>query len=173
MAAYLVILNDRAALAWVIEHERMAFPPTRAAYADRLEVGDQLLLYTTRGCFGSPTNDRGRVMGLARVVSKPRHLRSPMAIATREYTSVVDLRLERLSAFRTGVELHDLVDRLSIFPKKYAWSAVLRTTLLLLPPTDAKLLVRQLEKVAERPTETRRDYVDGRGTRPSKQRPTG
>jgi hypothetical protein len=157
--SFLVILNDRKAVAWVIKEERMAFPSTRTSQADRLSPGDRLFIYTTRGCFGSPTNDRGRVIGLAHVASKPRRLPNTLVIAERGYTSVVDLDLVGLAPFRTGVELHTLVDHLAVFPKKHAWSAVLRTTLLALPPSDAKLLTRHLDRVAESPEQTRAGYA--------------
>jgi hypothetical protein len=43
-----------------MRERKMAFPPTRRV---RMGVGDQLLLYTTRGVFNNPTRDRGRVVG--------------------------------------------------------------------------------------------------------------
>jgi hypothetical protein len=51
---YLLVIGDAAALAWVLAEQRMAFPASRRSQAMALEVGDELLIYTTRGCFHNP-----------------------------------------------------------------------------------------------------------------------
>ncbi|MGW3246560.1 hypothetical protein [Streptomyces sp. NPDC001070] len=50
MRSYLLILGKREAVAWVLRERRMAFPPGRRVEVTRLEPGDELLIYTTRGC---------------------------------------------------------------------------------------------------------------------------
>ena len=66
---YLLVIGERAALAWVLAEQQMAFPVLRRSQAMALEVGDELLIYTTRGCFHNPTRDAGRVMALASVAT--------------------------------------------------------------------------------------------------------
>jgi hypothetical protein len=53
-ASYLLVIGEREALAWVLRESRTAFPATRRAEVDRLAVGDELFLLTTRGCFHNP-----------------------------------------------------------------------------------------------------------------------
>ena len=85
---YLLVIGDRAALAWVLAEQRMAFPALRRSQAMALEIGDELLVYTTRGCFRNPGRDRGRVMGLAKVtthvVTWPSPLSSASAVTRRD-----------------------------------------------------------------------------------------
>jgi len=66
---YLLLIADREPLAWIISEQRTAFGEHRAREAEKLEPGDALLLYTTRGCFRNPTRDRGRVIGRATVTT--------------------------------------------------------------------------------------------------------
>ncbi|WJK33373.1 hypothetical protein [Solwaraspora sp. WMMA2065] len=53
-AAYLVVLGERAAIRWVLEQQRMAFPATPRAEVAALAAGDRLLLYAT----GAPGTTR-------------------------------------------------------------------------------------------------------------------
>jgi hypothetical protein len=75
--SYPLILGHRARLAWVLGHSRMASPDgftdARARKGERPDVGDRLFLYTSRGCFGNPTRDRGRVIGEAGVAGPLRY----------------------------------------------------------------------------------------------------
>ncbi|MFF3909822.1 hypothetical protein ACFYZJ_28480 [Streptomyces sp. NPDC001848] len=66
-SAHLLIIEDRAALSWVVTGQRMAFPTGRAKAARALGEGDEVFLYTTRGCFRNPTRDLGRVIGRATI----------------------------------------------------------------------------------------------------------
>src|SRR5258708_10752130 len=73
-SSYLLIISDREALAWILSTQRMAFPPRRGRSVPELQPGDNLLLYTTRGCFRNPSRDRGRVIARATVNSAVSHL---------------------------------------------------------------------------------------------------
>ena len=84
---YLLVIGDAAALAWVLSEERMAFSSLRRSQAMSLEIGDELLIYTTRGCFHNPGRDPGRVMGLANVTTQVRDLDEPVIFGERLYTS--------------------------------------------------------------------------------------
>src|SRR5215471_16540412 len=103
--SYLLVLGEVTALAWVLTEQRMAFSAHSRSRAKALEVGDELLLYTTRGCFHSPTYDRGRVMGVATVKSAIRDLSEPVIFGQHRYVTGYDLSIQGLAPFRMGVEL--------------------------------------------------------------------
>ena len=124
----------------------MAFRRHRPGELFPLDVGDELLLYTTRGCFNNPGRDRGRVIGRARVTSAVRELDPPQVIYGQSFAVGCDLRLEQLVPRGNGVVLAELVPSLSVFPDPASWSARLRRTILALPKADAKLINRRLGK---------------------------
>jgi hypothetical protein len=143
-AAYLVVLGDRAAIRWVLEEQRMAFPATPRAEVAALASGDQLLLYATRGAWHNPTRDRGRVIATARVASAVRRLDPPVEIAGRDFHSGCDLEITGVVPYPGGLELQPLVPRLAAFPKPHAWSIYLRRPLLRLTDDDYALLAGDL-----------------------------
>lgn len=146
--AYLLILGDREAIAWVLREQRMAFPATPRAEVAALAAGDRLYLYSTRGAWHNPTRDRGRVIGTAQVESPVRALDEPLEIAGRTFHSECALSVRSLAPYPHGVELQPLVEKLAAFPKPDAWSIYLRRALLRLPPADARLLDRELRPLA-------------------------
>ncbi|MFI0348906.1 hypothetical protein [Actinomadura sp. 9N407] len=155
--SYLLILGDRDAIAWVLGDQRMAFPPTARSEVDRLAVEDELLIYATRGAFGNPTRDRGRVIGRAVVESVVAALERPVEFGERAFTRGCDLRVEALAPWGNGVELGPLVERLEAFPDPRSWSVRLRRPLLRLPQGDAGLLRDALGSLAG----TRADHLAG------------
>jgi hypothetical protein len=140
--AYLVILGDSAGLVWVLRNQQMAFTEKRAHLATAIE-GDVLLLYATRGCFGNPTRDRGRVVGLGRTTSALRRKRS--GISDRTFDFVQDFALKGVCARGEGVELATRVAKMRSFPDAKTWSAHLRKPLLRLDSRDAGELRSELE----------------------------
>jgi hypothetical protein len=118
-----------------------------------LRPGDQVLLYASRGCYGNPTRDRGRIIGTATVRTKAEVLDPPVTVGSREYAVGAEISIETIAPVREGPELAPLVDQLAVFPHKHAWSAVLRRSLLTLPAKDARLLNTRLEAVAGSPSE--------------------
>lgn len=145
MSSYLLPISDREPLAWILNEERTAFPSYRRAHASELEAGDRLFLYTTRGCFRNPTRDRGRVIGVARVVRPAMNLDEPVQFGDREFSIGVDFRIDTLLPRDEGVELAPLIPRLrESFPNERAWSARLRRALVPLAPRDAVTLERTL-----------------------------
>jgi hypothetical protein len=142
--SYLLVIGDAAPLAWVLEEQRMAFPALRRSQAATLEIGDELFTYTTRGCFHSPTRDRGRVMGLALVRSDVQDLAEPVVFGERRYTSGCTLEIQGVAPLRDGVELGPLVPQLHAFPDTRTWSMQLRRPLVPLDEHDTALLKRQL-----------------------------
>jgi hypothetical protein len=104
-----MVIGERDGLAWVLRNQRMAFPKARLRDAEALKAGDRLLMYTTRGCFGNPTRDRGRVMGEASVKSLATLFKPPIKIAGRSFGSSIQLDIRSLAPARSGVELAPLV----------------------------------------------------------------
>lgn len=157
MKTYLLPISSEDPLIWVVSEQRTALPARRAKEADRLAEGDRVFLYSTRGCFGNPTRDRGRIIGLATVRERASLLNDPIRFGEREFPVEVPLHIELLAPRREGVELASLVPRLHTFPDPGAWSARMRRALVPLDERDAPLLNRELKKVARR-------YPDELGT---------
>ena len=157
--SYLLVLGEREAVGWVLRESRMAFPPTRRAEVDRLTTGDELLIFTTRGCWHNPRRDRGRIVGSARVASPVVAYDEPVTIAGRDFTRGCDLTLRSLTPLGQGVELAPLIPQMGAFPNKKAWSIWLRRPLLELPPGDATLLQHKLKPIACAVQVTAQDYI--------------
>lgn len=137
---HLMIISDHGALSWVVTEQKMAFPAGRSRLAQSVKEGDEVFLYTTRGCFGNPTRDRGRLMGLA-TVSNPVHvLPEPLHLGERVFPEGCALDIQTLADWREGLVLSDLVPQLEVFPDPRAWSVRMRRAVLTLPVADAKLL---------------------------------
>jgi hypothetical protein len=156
---HLLVIGERAALAWVLAKQRMAFPGHRKTEAGRLRAGDVLLLYTTRGTFHNPTRDRGRVIGEANVLARVEPLDEPVVFEGREYPIGCPLAIERLAPFRAGVELAPLVPTLESFPDPATWSARMRRPLVPLTSNDAARLRRALDEVAGPPEAVLASYL--------------
>lgn len=147
MRSYLLVLGEREAVAWVLRHQRMAFPARRRAEVQRLEPADELLIYTTRGCWHNPGRDRGRIIGRAYVTSPVALLDEPVEVAGREFTSGCNLNVRTLTPYLAGVELAPLVVQLALFRGVGAWSIQLRRPLLELPAADAALVRDRLAEL--------------------------
>ncbi|MET9878889.1 hypothetical protein ABZZ36_30285 [Actinacidiphila glaucinigra] len=157
-STHLVILGDRAALSWVVTKQRMAFPQGRSALARTLEPCDEVLLYTTRGCFRNPTRDMGRVIGQATVADPVRALKEPVRFGDRSFTDGCRLDIHGLARLREGVVLRDLVPQLTVFPDPATWSVRMRRAALTLPPADADLLREQLQPLLRSYREVAGEY---------------
>lgn len=142
--SYLLVIGEVTALAWVLAEQRMAFSAQSRSQAKALEIGDELLIYTTRGCFHRPTRDRGRVMGIAAVESTTRDLSAPVVFGQRSYISGCNLSIHGLAPFREGVELAPIVPELRTFSVGRPWNMSLRRPLVFLDPRDADLLRRKV-----------------------------
>ncbi len=114
-----------------------------------LEIGDELLVYATRGCFGNPERDRGRVMGLAKVATDVRWLPEPVIFGERRYPLGCALDIQSVAALHEGVELSPLVAELHVFPDARTWSAQMRRPLVPLDEHDASLLRHHLTALLE------------------------
>jgi hypothetical protein len=147
MQSYLLPISDREPLEWILREQRTAFPAYRRADASKLEAGDSLFLYTTRGCFRNPTRDRGRVVGVAVVAQPARDLDEPISFGGREFSVGVDFHINALLPRDRGVELGPLIPKLrDSFPNERAWSARLRRALVPLAARDAATLKRAMER---------------------------
>lgn len=144
-ASYLVVIGDRDAVAWLLTQQRMAFPDYRAREVSALLPGDELLIYTTRGCFHNPTRDRGRVIATAQATSAVERLDPHVVVAERTFGLGCQLAVMTLAPYPQGVELAPLVPDLDVFPRKSGWPTRIRRPLVRLPEQDAKLLRRRLK----------------------------
>ncbi len=99
---YLLVIGEATALAWVLAEQRMAFPALRRSQAMALEIGDELLVYTTRGCFHNPGRDAGRVMGLAKVTTHVRDLAKSVVFGERRHTSGCALAIRGSTAWTSA-----------------------------------------------------------------------
>jgi hypothetical protein len=155
---HLLVLGTGRGLAYVLRERKMAFPPTRQV---RLDVGDRLLLYTTRNVFRRSDRDRGRVVGTAEVASPILPLEEQLLIAERKYTSGCDLKITGLAMLGQGVLLADIAEKLMVFqPHPEAWRAWLRRAVLPLPPSDARFILTRLQPVLRDPNETVGAYLE-------------
>lgn len=142
--SYLLVIADRTALAWIVAREKMAFGGRSAAQAGKLEPGDKLFIYTTRGCFHNQARDRGRVVGEATVVSDLRTVVPPLRLIGRTFERVCDLDIPALATPRAGVELAPLAATLDAFPSTRHWNLYLRRPLLQISDADASVLRRAI-----------------------------
>ncbi|WP_141925529.1 hypothetical protein [Haloactinospora alba] len=140
-STYLMVLGDRDALGWVLSTRQTAFPERRRRDAASLRTGDELLVYTTRGCFGNPTRDRGRIVARAAVAAAATRDEEPVRFGERSYPWRCPLDITELAPFRTGVVLADHVHSLRLFPKPENWSVYLRRPLVPLARQDRDFLV--------------------------------
>jgi hypothetical protein len=146
---YLLVIGEAVALAWVLAEQRMAFPALRRSQAMTLEVGDELLIYTTRGCFHNPRRDVGRMMGLATVTTHVYDLAEPVVFGERRYTSECSLAIQGVAALHAGVALSPLVTELHAFPDARSWGQQLRRPLVPLDEHDGTALRRYLTALVE------------------------
>jgi len=158
-ASYLLVIADREALAWILTEQRMAFPPARVKVAYQLERGDELLLYTTRGCFRNPTRDRGRLIGAGMVTSLVTRLRSPLSLAGRTFDTSCSISVERLAPLYGGVELAPLASSLHVFGEASSWGMRLRRPLVPLDSHDRDYLFARILQVAGPPDAVLHQYA--------------
>jgi hypothetical protein len=149
MVDHLMIIGERRGLAWVLDHQKMAFPAGRESDAQTVAVGDSLFMYTTRGCFHNPTVDRGRIVGRAIVRTPVRRSAKALFISGKQFLYECAIEIVALAPFRTGVELQPLVPRLEAFPDPATWSARMRRALLPLSPADGRLLRAEVDAQAK------------------------
>jgi hypothetical protein len=157
--SYLLVIGHRAALAWILKYERMAFPGFRRPETQALKIGDRLLLYTTRNCFGNPTRDRGRVIGDAVVTSAVTALDQPVVISDRTFPVGCEISLKQLAPLHEGVEISELVPELDAFPNKGTWAIRLRRPLVPLTEHDSDLLSVRLAPLVSSPKDNLEQYM--------------
>lgn len=136
----------------------MAFADRRSAAVEAVQADDELLLYTTRGCFNNPTRDIGRVIGVARTKGRAERAPEPVVVGGRSYSRIVDLDLRALVPRGEGVALVDLVEQLDAFPSPASWSAWMRRPLLEVSRRDVKLIHRRLDPIARSPADVVETY---------------
>src|SRR5262249_25218249 len=134
-------------------------PERRGRSATLLKPSDNLLIYTTRGCFRNPGRDRGRVIGHATADSTVTVLKEPIEFGDRTFPLGCSLKLHALTSYGAGVEMAQHVTRMHAFPNPRVWSAYLRRTLVALDGHDFDLLLTALRQIAAPPGSVVADYV--------------
>lgn len=146
----LVVIGEEIALMWILREERIALPKPRYASQQRHFVaGDQLFLYTTRGCFHNPTRDRSRVIGRAVLTSDMAEVERPIQLAGRDYPFEAALRIDILAPAGHGVEMAQLTSLLSCFPSGKSWAPFLRRSTVPLTMADTEVLLERLPSGGE------------------------
>ena len=157
MAVSLLVVSDREPLAWLLTQQRWAVPAARARSVP--EIGDDLLVYTTRGCYRNPGRDRGVVMGRARVLTSAADLAEPASFRGRKFPTGFDVRIVGLAALHDGVELGPMAGTLDFLPDAANWSVRLRRSLITLSESDATRLAAALRPHLRPPDDVVDDYV--------------
>jgi hypothetical protein len=140
--AWLIVLGDGEAIEWVLSQGRMGF--REHVPAERLQPGDGIAIYTTRGAFGNPPRDESQIIGIGEVSSLVR--RQSVNVADETYPKSCRLSITAQLPPRKGVPFKPLVESLGFIKNKVAWSAGLRRTLVPLPDRDFKIIERAVRK---------------------------
>lgn len=141
MAQYLLVIGNKAALAWVLREQQMAFPDFKRHEIRALGPGDSLFLYTTRGCFGDPNSGRSRVIAVGEATSAVTELRVPVTIGDRTYPYGCGVKFDRATTRGEGVEIGGIRPELDLFDGVgQNWSFPLRRPLVKLTEHDAKVI---------------------------------
>lgn len=156
MTVSLLVISDREPLLWLLTEQRWALTSGRASKAPA--EGDELLLYTTRGCYRNPTRDRGLVMGRATVTSEPKQLHRPVVFRDREFSTGFSVDVTGVAALHTGVELAPLAGSLSFLPDPATWSVRLRRSLIPLDDDDAATVSERLDPLLRPREKVLTDY---------------
>ena len=142
----LIVLSERTAVEWVLQHERMAF--LGHVKTDAIRPGTPIALYVTRGAFHSPTRDEAQIIAIGRVASDV--VTASVQIAGRSYEKSCSLILDARAPLREGLPFRPLVDRLEFISKKHAWAIYLRRTLVPISNDDFQVIRREFLAFLER-----------------------
>ncbi|PNH86115.1 hypothetical protein CXZ05_03160 [Arthrobacter sp. AFG20] len=143
--AYLLVLDEREAILWVLLNEQMAFPATPRREVSALRPGDELFLLTTRGAYHSPNRDRTRVIGTASVQSEVSQLDPQVEIAGRTFASGCRIKLQTLAPCRTGPDIGLLAPQIHALRGQKNWGQLLRRALVPIDDSDVMLFSRELQ----------------------------
>jgi hypothetical protein len=156
---FLLVIADRAPLAWMLTEGRMAFPAHRSREAAKLRVDDRLFLYTTRGCFHNPSRGRGRVIGEAIVTSPASSLDVSVEFGEHAFPLGCSVEITSLAHRGEGPEIATMVDKLNMFPNPRAWPIQLRRVLAPLDKHDAGVLHKSLAPLMHPLSESKGGYL--------------
>jgi hypothetical protein len=112
----------------------------------KLEPGDDVALYVTRGAFNNPTRDQSQVVAIGRVASEVKVER--VQVAGARYHAWCELELTEILPLREGVPFRPLVEKLDFIVKKPAWSRYLQRTLVEVSDRDFALVRSEVRKRA-------------------------
>ena len=156
---WLAVFGHPDGLAWVLEHERLAFEASRGREVKRLQAGDRVLLYAARAAFRR--SGVGGVIGSAQATTGVVPFDAPFRIARREFTLGARVAIRLLAPYEKVVEIPPLLNELTTFPTygPRSWMTVLRKPLLRLRPGDADQLLLALGQLGEAPDQVVAAYL--------------
>jgi len=143
--AWLVLVSSHAGLEWVLGKGRLAFPATQTKKALSMSGGDAFVLYVARGAFNNPTRDRAQVVAHGALLDQPTAFKKPIHVGEREFASGCRVTFRAKLLPRQGVPFVPLVPRMSFIRRKDVWSVYVRTSLVLLPASDLRILVKAID----------------------------
>lgn len=144
MNGWLIAFGEIEGLRWVLDQGQMAFSEGLAGRAAKMQVGDGLVLYVTRGAFHNPSRDQSQLAGIATVTSPVRRLPKPVSIGGREFAVVCRLDVKVSLSERDGVPFAPLIRRMRFIRRKDAWGQYLRAGLIALPREDFDVLSKAI-----------------------------
>lgn len=112
-------------LRWVLQNQQMAFPPSAASRARRIQKGDQAVLYTSRGAYHNPTRDDTRLAGVA-TVTGPCEPVERLKIAGREFTWACPVRVDTQLPEREGPAVREVAPQLELVKRPDVWGQYFR-----------------------------------------------
>lgn len=145
-SAWLIVLNDGEAIAWVLDNSKMAFK-AGVRHADLVRAGDDFVLYCTVQAFGpkGPKGSRVFAYGTFESAVAP----ALNSINGREYESEAGLVHIRSLPSLQGPDIRDFIDRLEFIPNKRHWASHVRSTIVPLGRHDFQLLMSAIEECGD------------------------
>jgi hypothetical protein len=142
---WIFVLSNIAAIEWVAGSKTMAFRDH--IHVDQLTVGDKFALYATRGAGGNPTRDRAQFLGIGTIRSgNNRHHTTSLGDEEFRQSVAISFDEKPLDYRRGAIVTAEIVEQLSFMPKKEAWFAYVRKSLVSIPAEDFALIANAVTK---------------------------
>jgi hypothetical protein len=147
---WLVVLAEKEAIRWVLDNGRMAFSEGLCSRAAAMDEGDPIVLSVARGAYHNPTRDQSHILGIARAASRTRRLRTPLELAGRSFSCVLDLSFDLILEERVGTPFKPLVSNLLFIRRPEVWGHYLRAGLVRITKRDVSTFERAIAKAARK-----------------------
>lgn len=162
-SSFIVILNEREAIRWVLTHHQIAFTAAAARREARaLKPGDELFLYITRGAWHNPTRHRGQIVGSATLTTNVSAFDRPLEIARHQFITYAGIRITHLTKLQHGLDLSETAHELEAIKQPKAWYMYLRRSLLSINEVDAATIARLMPRSTDEASSVLSSYFDTR-----------